>query len=123
VPSSVQSEARQLNFFLYNFRSCRCGSSLTVCARLTVRSFPHQKKRTFFGAYVCRVTLNTSPKPSEVISDVLEPLDTFSKYQKSHSAGGRWGPQIFWGVGILIFLLLRSPCKIAKPNDNPFWEN
>ena len=26
-------------------------------------------------------------------------------------------------IGILIFWLLRSPCKISKPYDNPFWEN
>jgi hypothetical protein len=31
-------------------------------------------------------------------------------------------PAFFW-VGIIIFLLLRSPCKITNPNDNPFWEN
>ena len=31
--------------------------------------------------------------------------------------------QNFVLVGILIFLLLRSPCKISKPYDNPFWEN
>ena len=24
-------------------------------------------------------------------------------------------------IGILIFLLLRSPCKISEPYDNPFW--
>jgi hypothetical protein len=29
-------------------------------------------------------------------------------------------PEFF---GILIFLLLRSPCKISKPCDNSFWEN
>ena len=28
----------------------------------------------------------------------------------------------FFLVGILIFLLLRSPCKISKPYENPFWE-
>jgi hypothetical protein len=33
------------------------------------------------------------------------------------------GPDDFLLVGILIFLLLRSPCKIAKPYDNPSWEN
>jgi hypothetical protein len=37
--------------------------------------------------------------------------------------GGRGGPRFFLGVGILIFLLLRSPYKIAKPYDNPFCEN
>jgi hypothetical protein len=35
----------------------------------------------------------------------------------------RGGPHIFLWVGILIFLLLRSPFKIEKPYDNPFWEN
>jgi hypothetical protein len=29
----------------------------------------------------------------------------------------------FFLVGILIFVLLRCPCKIAKPYDNPFCEN
>jgi hypothetical protein len=24
-------------------------------------------------------------------------------------------------IGILIFLLLRSPCKNLEPYDNPFW--
>jgi hypothetical protein len=38
-----------------------------------------------------------------------------------HSAGGREGTLNFLGVGILIFSLLRSQCKIAKPYDNPFW--
>jgi hypothetical protein len=37
---------------------------------------------------------------------------------------------LFWGVGgapeiffirILLFLLLRSPCKNLEPYDNPFW--
>jgi hypothetical protein len=31
-------------------------------------------------------------------------------------------PDLFL-VGILIFLLLRSPCKISRPYDNSFWEN
>jgi hypothetical protein len=53
---------------------------------------------------------NTSPNTFEVISEVLEPLDNFSKYPP-------------FTVGILIFLLLRSPCKISKPYDDPFWEN
>jgi hypothetical protein len=30
------------------------------------------------------------------------------------------GPQLFW-IGILIFMLLRSPCKNLEPYDNPFW--
>ena len=30
---------------------------------------------------------------------------------------------IFLLVGILMFLLLCSPCQISEPHDNPFWEN
>jgi hypothetical protein len=26
-------------------------------------------------------------------------------------------------IGILIFLVVRSPCKIWEPYDNPFWKN
>jgi hypothetical protein len=39
-----------------NFRSRRWGSSLTVCARLLVRSSPHRQERKFSAARVCRVT-------------------------------------------------------------------
>jgi hypothetical protein len=30
------------------------------------------------------------------------------------------GQKIFF-IGILLFLLLRSPCKNLEPYDNPFW--
>ena len=39
-----------------------------------------------------------------------------------HSEGGRGGPQLFFLTGILIFILLRSPCKNSKPYDKPFWD-
>ena len=42
--------------------------------------------------------------------------------KKCHSAGGKGGPRIFFLIGILIFMLLRSPCKNLKPYDNPFWD-
>jgi hypothetical protein len=74
---------------------------------------------------------------SQLSTPPLAPLKSYLKFgnpwttfqnipisaQKSQSAGGRGGPQIFFLIGILIFLLLRSPCKITKPYDNPFWEN
>ena len=110
-----------------NFRSRRWGSSLTVCARMTVRSSPHRHKRKFSSARVCRVTFKHLPQPlrSHIRSfGTLRQLfkkPTFSA-QKSHSAGGRGGPPIIFLVGILIFLLLRSSCKISKPYDKPFWE-
>ena len=38
------------------------------------------------------------------------------------SAGGRGVPNLFFLIGILIFMLLRSPCTNLKPYDNPFWD-
>jgi hypothetical protein len=36
--------------------------------------------------------------------------------------GGEGGvPKFFFLIGILIFMLLRSPCKELKTYDNPFW--
>jgi hypothetical protein len=35
--------------------------------------------------------------------------------------GGKGGPQNNFFIGILLFLLLRSPCKNLEPYDNPFW--
>jgi hypothetical protein len=66
--------------------------------------------------------LNTFPNPFKVISG-FESLGQLFKIpplsaKKSHSAGGRGVPDLFW-VGIITFLLLRSPCKISKPYDNP----
>ena len=40
--------------------------------------------------------------------------------QKCHSLGGGGGPQIFFLIGIIIFLLIRSPGKILETYDNPF---
>ena len=37
--------------------------------------------------------------------------------------GGKRGSPNFFFSGVLIFLLLRNPCKIAEPYDNPFWKN
>jgi hypothetical protein len=59
---------------------------------------------------------HTSPNPSKVISEVLFfKIPPFSA-QKSHSAGAGGVPEFFL-FGILIFFLLRSPCKITKPYD------
>jgi hypothetical protein len=35
--------------------------------------------------------------------------------------GGRGGPRNIFFIGILLSLLLRSPCKNLEPYDNPFW--
>jgi hypothetical protein len=119
---------RETNNNTKDFRSRRWGSSLTICARSTVRSSPHRHKRKFSAARVCRVTFKHLPQPiqSQIRSfgtlGQLFKIPPFSA-QKLHSAWGRGGLPNFFLVGILIFLLLRSPCKISKPYDNPFWEN
>ena len=48
--------------WLTQFRSRWWGSSLTLCAHLTVRSSPHQHERIFSGARVCRVTFKHLPQ-------------------------------------------------------------
>jgi hypothetical protein len=112
---------------VYNSRSRRWGSSLTVCARLTVRSSPHRHERKFSGAHVCRVTFKHLHQPlrSHIWSfgtlGQLFKIPPFSA-RKSHSTGVRGVPDFFL-VGIIISLLLRSPCKITKSYDSPFWEN
>jgi hypothetical protein len=57
----------------------------------------------------------------ETLGHLLK-LPPFSA-QKCHSAGGRGAegsPNFLLLIGILIFLLLRSPRKILEPYDNPF---
>ena len=41
--------------------------------------------------------------------------------QNSYIQGARGGPQNLIFIGILLFLLLRNPCKNLKSYDNPFW--
>ena len=66
--------------------------------------------------------LQTSP-PTEVISEIWEPQDNFGKYPPlsakiQHGVGG----SRFFFIGILIFRLIRSPCKISEQYDNLFWQ-
>jgi hypothetical protein len=92
------------------------GPRSRVCAR---------RERKLSGACVCRVTFKHLPQPFRshirfgTIGQLLK-IPTLSA-QKCHSAGGRRGPWILYGVGILVFLWVRSPCKISEPYDN-FWK-
>ena len=56
-------ESGNIHILIYNFCSRRWGSSLTICARLNVRSAPHQHERKFSAARVCRVTFKHLPQP------------------------------------------------------------
>ena len=46
------------------------------------------------------------------------PLTLMGAERRVSRAQTREGPRIFLRVGILIFLLVRSPCKISEPYDN-----
>ena len=69
------------------FRSRRWGSSLTVCARWTVRFSPHQHERKFSGARVCRVTFKHLPQP--LISHIFQFFNLFTpQYVIVRGVGG-----------------------------------
>jgi hypothetical protein len=69
--------------------------------------------------------LQTShPTPQKSYLKFLNPRTTYENAPLTpnifDSAGGRGCPRIFLGFGILLFLLVRSPCTISEPYDN-FW--
>jgi hypothetical protein len=96
-------------FFSENLCSRRWGSSLTICARLTVRSYPHQHEQKFSGAHVCRVT--------------LKPLDNFSKYPPFppniivRGVGGV--PELFFLLESYYFCYLGAHAKFQNPTTTP----
>jgi hypothetical protein len=111
-------------FLWWNFRSRRWGSSITVCARLTVRSSPHRHEQKFFTAHVCRITCKHLPQPlwSHILS--FGPLGQIFKIppfsaQKSHSAGGRGVPEFFEGWNPNIFFYLGAHAKLQNPTTAP----
>jgi hypothetical protein len=66
---------------------------------------------------MCKSTNIYSPNP---IGQVFK-IPPFSA-QKSHSEGGRGSFLKYFLGGILLYLLLRSACKIPEPYNKPFWE-
>ena len=70
-----------------------------------------------FPAHVSAVTFTNFPHP---LRSNIRSFRTLGKVLKIFPltppiydiAGGRGGPQLFYLIGILIFLLVRSPCKI-----------
>jgi hypothetical protein len=81
-------------------------------------------KRKFSGTRVCRVTFKHLPQPLQshirsfgTIGQLFK-IPPFSA-QKSHSKGGRGGPQNFVLVGIIIFLLLKAHAKFQNPTTIP----
>ena len=53
------------------------------------------------------------------------PAPVSAEWPSAFKIGLFWGvggvPEFFFFIGILLFLLLRSPCKNLEPYDNPFW--
>jgi hypothetical protein len=79
--------------------------------------------RTLDRSLVPPLTLNTSPNPSEVIVKFWNPWATFKippfSAQKSHSAGGRGGPQIFFWLESSYFCYLGAHAKLENPKTIP----
>ena len=71
---------------------------------------PIDMSRNFPPHVSAESSSNIYPNPSEVISLVSEPFANFPKYPLI--------PQIIFLTGILIFVLLWSPCKILESYDN-----
>jgi hypothetical protein len=86
------------------------GPRSRVWARSTLRSAPHQHQLKSFGGCVCKVSF-LSPTPQKSYSKFWNPMTTFKipplSTQNLHTAG----VPIFFCIGILIFLLVRSPCS------------
>jgi hypothetical protein len=80
------------------FPSHRWGSSLTVCARWTVRSSPHQHERTFSGARVCRVTFKHLPQPLRSHIWSFGTLGIFLKFSKKKIKNLKMPPRGLLGV-------------------------
>jgi hypothetical protein len=87
------------------------------------RSAPIDTNEKKFIASVCKVAFKHLPQPLRSHIQSFGTLGQLLKIppfctQKSHSAHKSHSAK----VGILIFLLVRDPCNISKPYENPFWE-
>ena len=106
-----------------NFRSCRWGSSLTVCARLTVRVSPHQHEWKFFAAHVCRVTFKHLPQP---LRSYIRSFRTLGQLLKTPPfqlivRGERGVPNFFWGLESCYFCELGAHATFR--NHTTIFEN
>ena len=100
-----------------NFGSCQWGSSLTVCAYLTVGSSPHQAHMS------AESPSNISPQPLRshtrsfgILGQLLK-IPPFS----AHSPGGRGGPQMFFWLESFFFCELGALAKFWNPTTTPSW--
>ena len=106
---------------LDNFHSCRWGSSL-LGLRTRDSQLGHPSTWAEIFPHTCLQShLQTSPpNPQKSYPKFQNPWTTFEEKKpcppKSVIVRGRGygGPDLFF-IGILLFLLVRSPCKISKP--------
>ena len=77
------------------------------------------------SVHVSKGHLQTSPPtPQKSYPKFRNPRTTFENTPLTphiYDSGGG-GPRIIFLVGILLFLLVRSPCKISEPYDNSLLE-
>ena len=120
----LKTQVTSTNINVIEYSAHADGDSCSrVCARVTLRSAPHQHERKFVGACVRKVILKHLPQPIRrqifrTLRQLLEitppPLST----PIVHSAGD---PQHFSGSGILVSLLHRGACKVSESYNN-FWQ-
>ena len=79
-----------------------------VCARVTLRSAPHQREQNFFGAHICRVAYNYFPQPQK---SHIQSFRTLGKFRAlvcptTLYLGGQGGPPQFsvvvWNPNIFV---------------------
>ena len=82
-------------------------------------SSPHRHKWKFVSTRVFKVTFRHLPQPWEAKCKVFRNLRQLLKILKKNCilGWGRRGTRSFF-CGLLIFLLLRDPCKIKIPRTN-----
>ena len=90
---------------------------------------PHQLQRKKIVARVYKFTFKHLPQHLRSHNQSFGTLGQLQKIpqfvrQIQHCQGGMGGPRNIFLSGILIFFcdLIRSPCKVSEPQDNPFWE-
>ena len=86
---------------------------------LTSAQPPINTSGILFSKHVCRVTFKHLPQP---LRSHIQSFGTLGQLLKIPPSTPQIydSPWMFLLVGILLFLLVRSPCKILEPYDN-FW--
>ena len=93
-------------------------------------NLPNFRQRRWGSSLPCPRTRDTPLSPPSTLAEIFRHACLQSRFHQISPFSGQnrvnWGcrgdsPNIFF-FGFLIFLLLRSSCKISKLQNKPFWE-